>query len=418
MTDYSKTTDFTGKNSLPDSDPDKVISGVDFDLEFNAVAAASASKADTTYVDAADALKLDKTGGIVSGDLGVTGDIDADGNVVADGYILGNASLVSQSNYPVVTAKHATVLSGDLDNAGGRFQVNTQDNATAGSSGFLGNDQKHWTFKNFKSVPEWRWNDGSDVINARLLGGNLSLPLSTPTSDDHAMTRGAADARYAGIAYVDAADALKLDKTGGTISGTLGVTGDTTVSNIEATGVITADLGLVGAPSIDFGSTTGFYTPANQTVGVTNAGALTATFNNDGTISTYPSGSPEEVAIKSYVDARTPIARMKLAISAANQITILSDVGVTSVLRLLDDSGTDYYYQVTLDTALVGDDWTYAADAVRSDVAITSVFYPNLSISGTRGASGQFEFKIYNSATGTLYKDQNMTVDVTIWSIP
>ena len=253
MTDYSKTTDFTGKNTLPDTSPDKVISGVDFDLEFNAVAAASASK---------------------------------------------------------------------------------------------------------------------------------------------------------------------LDKTGGTISGTLGVTGDTTVSNIEATGVITADLGLVGAPSIDFGSTTGFYTPGNQTVGVTNAGTLTATFNNDGTISTYPSGSPEEVALKSYVDARTPIARMKLAISAANQITILSDVGVTSVLRLLDDSGTDYYYQVTLDTALVGNDWTYAADAVRSDVAITSVFYPNLSISGTRGASGQFEFKIYNSATGTIYKDQNRTVDVTIWSIP
>ena len=203
MTDYSKTTDFTGKNSLPDSDPDKIISGVDFDLEFNAVAAASASKADTTYVDAADALKLDKTGGIVSGDLGVTGDIDADGNVVADGYILGNASLVSQSNYPVVTAKHATVLSGDLDNAGGRFQITTQDNAFAGQTGFLGNDQKYWTFKNFKSVPEWRWNDGSDVINARLLGGNLSLPLSTPTSDDHAMTRGAADARYAGITYVD-----------------------------------------------------------------------------------------------------------------------------------------------------------------------------------------------------------------------
>jgi len=61
MTDYSKTTDFTGKNSLPDSDPDKIISGVDFDLEFNAVAAASALKADTTYVDAADALKADIT---------------------------------------------------------------------------------------------------------------------------------------------------------------------------------------------------------------------------------------------------------------------------------------------------------------------------------------------------------------------
>ena len=166
MTDYSKTTDFTGKNTLPDTSPDKVISGVDFDLEFNAVAAASASK---------------------------------------------------------------------------------------------------------------------------------------------------------------------LDKTGGTISGTLGVTGDTTVSNIEATGVITADLGLVGAPSIDFGSTTGFYTPANQTVGVTNAGALTATFNSDGTISTYPSGSPEEVAIKSYVDARAPIASLTMITNGTTSPTIVTSFNITPV---------------------------------------------------------------------------------------
>jgi len=108
-------------------------------------------------------------------------------------------TLIAQSAYPEVTSKHATVLAADLDNAGGRFRLTTQDDALVGASGFLGNTHLYWTFKNCKSVPEWRWVDGSDVIHARLIDGNLSLPLSAPASDDHAMTRGAADARYAKI---------------------------------------------------------------------------------------------------------------------------------------------------------------------------------------------------------------------------
>ena len=61
MSDYTLTTNFAGKDALPDSSPDKTVSGTEFDTEFSALEVAVASKADTTYVDAADALKADTT---------------------------------------------------------------------------------------------------------------------------------------------------------------------------------------------------------------------------------------------------------------------------------------------------------------------------------------------------------------------
>jgi len=47
MTDYTKTTNFLAKDSLPDSDTAKIIRGSEFDTEFNSLVTAVASKANT-----------------------------------------------------------------------------------------------------------------------------------------------------------------------------------------------------------------------------------------------------------------------------------------------------------------------------------------------------------------------------------
>ncbi len=47
MTDYTKTTDFTAKDALSPGDPNKIVSGAGLDTEFDAIAVASASKANT-----------------------------------------------------------------------------------------------------------------------------------------------------------------------------------------------------------------------------------------------------------------------------------------------------------------------------------------------------------------------------------
>lgn len=45
MSDYTKLTNFTAKDSLPSGNPGKVIKGTDFDSEFDAIATAVATKA-------------------------------------------------------------------------------------------------------------------------------------------------------------------------------------------------------------------------------------------------------------------------------------------------------------------------------------------------------------------------------------
>ena len=46
MADYITSINFTAKDSLPSGDPQKIIRGTDFQTEFDAIAVASATKAD------------------------------------------------------------------------------------------------------------------------------------------------------------------------------------------------------------------------------------------------------------------------------------------------------------------------------------------------------------------------------------
>ena len=46
MADYITSINFTAKDSLPSGDPQKIIRGADFQTEFDALAVASATKAD------------------------------------------------------------------------------------------------------------------------------------------------------------------------------------------------------------------------------------------------------------------------------------------------------------------------------------------------------------------------------------
>lgn len=50
MSDYVQTIDFSAKDSLPTGDPNKVIRGSDFDMEFAALASAVATKYDSTDI--------------------------------------------------------------------------------------------------------------------------------------------------------------------------------------------------------------------------------------------------------------------------------------------------------------------------------------------------------------------------------
>lgn len=67
MSNYVKTTNFTAKDSLPTGDANKVIRGSEFDVEFNAIQVASATKADAgspTFTGTATFEDINATGTI------------------------------------------------------------------------------------------------------------------------------------------------------------------------------------------------------------------------------------------------------------------------------------------------------------------------------------------------------------------
>jgi len=70
MTNYTKTTNFTAKDSLPTGNTAKIIRGVDFDGEFDAIQTAVATKSDSNNPTF--------TGTVTAATVNVTGTLTAD----------------------------------------------------------------------------------------------------------------------------------------------------------------------------------------------------------------------------------------------------------------------------------------------------------------------------------------------------
>jgi len=81
MSDYSKTTNFGAKDTLPSGDSNKIIRGSEFDTEFNAVVTAVASKsniASPTFTGTVTVPALTITGNVTV-DLGSADTVTIDG---------------------------------------------------------------------------------------------------------------------------------------------------------------------------------------------------------------------------------------------------------------------------------------------------------------------------------------------------
>lgn len=83
MSNYTKTTNFTSKDSLSSGNPLKVVRGSEFDTEFNAIATAVATKADL----ASPAL----TGTATAVNLTVSGTMTASGGIALTGALSGGS---------------------------------------------------------------------------------------------------------------------------------------------------------------------------------------------------------------------------------------------------------------------------------------------------------------------------------------
>ncbi len=74
MSNYLKTTDFASKDNLPAGDSNRVIRGAEFDVEFNNIQSASASKADKNNPSFSGSVTLENL--TITGNLEYGGVID------------------------------------------------------------------------------------------------------------------------------------------------------------------------------------------------------------------------------------------------------------------------------------------------------------------------------------------------------
>jgi len=97
MTNYTKTTDFAAKDSLPSGNAAKIVKGSEIDTEFNNIATASATKA-----NANDAVL---TGTTTAQTLDISGNVDVDGTLETDALSINGVTVTS-------TAAELNILDG------------------------------------------------------------------------------------------------------------------------------------------------------------------------------------------------------------------------------------------------------------------------------------------------------------------
>lgn len=84
MSDYSQITTFTTKDSLSTGDPEKIISGADFDAEFGAISTAIASKYDSTDIASQAQAEAEASNSVLMTPLRVANWADANSGLVGD----------------------------------------------------------------------------------------------------------------------------------------------------------------------------------------------------------------------------------------------------------------------------------------------------------------------------------------------
>jgi len=119
MANYSKSTNFAVKDSLTTGDPNKIVSGVEIDTEFNSLASMSSTK-------------TDKVGGATAGNLATltaSGGIQDSGSAVSDLY--GTEDLKTDLNVTGETPLYAVRTWVNFKGTTSPIQINNSGNVSS-----------------------------------------------------------------------------------------------------------------------------------------------------------------------------------------------------------------------------------------------------------------------------------------------
>ena len=147
MADYTKTTNFASKDSLPSGDSGKIIKGTEFNVEFDAIATAIATKANligpTTFTGTTTLATVDINGGAVDGTTigassaaaGTFTNLTASGTVNFNGATVSNLGTITTANLDGGSIDGAVI--GANTAAAGTFTALAASSATVGGAAVL-----------------------------------------------------------------------------------------------------------------------------------------------------------------------------------------------------------------------------------------------------------------------------------------
>jgi len=178
VSNYTKSTNFTAKDSLPPGDSSKIIRGSEFDTEFNAIQAAVNSKSDTasptfTGTVTINGVALTATGVELNYTDGVTSSIQTQLNAkapIASPTFTGTVTLpaVTETVYaitgttPAISASNGTIQTWTLS-----ANSTPTDSLLAGQSVVLHiNDGSAYTITWTSLIDQWKTNSGSAPVLA------------------------------------------------------------------------------------------------------------------------------------------------------------------------------------------------------------------------------------------------------------
>ena len=146
MANYTKTTDFAAKDTLPGGDTNKVVRGSEFETEFDAISTAIATKSDTagpTFTGTVTIPTADINGGNIDGTTiggssagaGTFTNLTASGTVNFNGATVSNLGTITTANLDGGTADNIVI--GGSTAAAGTFTTLAATSATVGGAAVL-----------------------------------------------------------------------------------------------------------------------------------------------------------------------------------------------------------------------------------------------------------------------------------------
>lgn len=147
MSNYTKTTDFAAKDTLPGGDTNKVVRGTEFETEFDAISTAIATKSDTaspTFTGTVTIPTVDINAGAIDGTVigassaaaGTFTNLTASGTVNFNGATISNLGTITTANLDGGTIDNA-VIGGSTAAAGSFTTLAASSSLTVGGAAVL-----------------------------------------------------------------------------------------------------------------------------------------------------------------------------------------------------------------------------------------------------------------------------------------